>query len=372
MFTNFIVQTVKFIGQTPKKDIFKGVVCFLLISSLLAGCVKEEGPPGGQSMLLGKGDQAVLVTHWLTPQEKRASFDFPWNEFLGFILKGEHIIAVEKPRDLFPGETGRKIQVYGEGKLQEERGFPGPFWFALDEERENGIFQWKEKDKYYYLLWNFINGEKQEIEIKLPEGFTEVPSYLALWQNRIFLLVRSREGAYEAIVQDKDQIREFPLPEEYQPVPDPAPYSQAFFRMAVSPDGERLALYVVSNKDKGRILHILLLETFTENTLCLDFTYPWLIPGRLSWSPDGKHLIGIDSADSTSEIAVFAGNGVRVLSRLCFSAFWLDSYWILIVEWNSVAGGIPKFMAVYLDGAEVEVPAPEEGLPADLFIPPLK
>jgi hypothetical protein len=50
----------------------------------------------------------------------------------------------------------------------------------------------------------------------------------------------------------------------------------------------------------------------------------------------------------------------------------LDSHWILIVEWNSVAGGIPKFMAVYLDGAEVEVPAPEEGLPADLFIPPLK
>jgi len=353
-------------GGILKKSFFRWFVCFLIISSLLTGCIKEKEPPKGQFLLLGKGGQMTLVSHWLTAQEKRRNFDSPSGQYLCFLLKGEDVIAIEQPKDLFSGETGRKIQIYREGRLQEEREFSGPFWFALDEERENGVFQWKEKDLCHYLLWNFKSGEKQELSIRLPKGFKEIPGYLALEKDKAFLLACLQDKA-EVFVQEKDQIRELKLPEEFLPVSDPAPYSQAFFRMAPSPDGERLALYGFSNKDKSHVLYVFLIGLSSGRVLRLDLTQPWDIPGRLSWSPDGKHFMVIYSADSVSEATVFTDNGTEVLSEPCFSAYWLDSKWILVVEWNCITGGRAKFIAVSLDGTKIEIPNSEEGFLADLL-----
>ncbi|MDI6869612.1 MAG: hypothetical protein QMD88_08590 [Coprothermobacterota bacterium] len=368
MFIKSVQETMLLFSPIAKRGFFWGVVALLLISFLLTGCNKEETPPGGQSLLFERGDQAILVTHWRTPQEKKTTFAFPGGKFLGFLLKGEGVLAVEKPPDLLPGETGRKVQLYKDGKLQEERKFSGPFWVALNEERESGIFQWEGKGKYHYLLWNFKSGEKEELEIKLPEGFEEVPSYLARYEDKIFLLARSSRGKFEMIVYERGQIRMFPLSEEFQPVSNPAPYSQASFRMAVSPDGERLAFYAISYEERMPILHILLLRISTGNVIRLDFDHPGgNIPGRLSWSPDGNFLIGVNSANGRSEESVFALNGKRVLSRFCFSAFWLDSNWILFVEWDSVAGGTPKFRAVSLSGKEENLTVLEDGLPDDLL-----
>ncbi len=302
---------------------------FLLLL-FLASCIGGQAPSGGQTLLLADPqNEAILLSDWRNPEEKRVTLTSTIDSEANFILinGGTGLLA-------FRPDGSWEIK-HPEGGNPEKGNFGGKASLAFDYKRDKALVQVKDGDGFSYFLWDLKANQRESWVPQFPDTFgkqREVEGNIALEGNIIAMVTQDPLGRYHLWdITDKEIHHLLEPPSLIRPFSRlPRPTGSVIGSLlSISPDGRWIVMlagfipgmgtpYFIVDREHG--WHYV--EFWPEH-----FNSPLKY---IFWSPDSHHLIVSSEMLDSSGTSFLFDLPPSKKERLDELAFWASEDWLLL------------------------------------------